>query len=98
MGADLPGKPVCNCAWLVLFRAGENQDIMAREKNSQKKLFANTPKLSEAIASYLQNGIDSLSTEKTVVTSPIGFHWHNVTGLDKLQPLFALRLLSEKCL
>ncbi|PKK29581.1 xin actin binding repeat containing 2 [Columba livia] len=28
---------------------------MAREKNSQKKLFANTPKLSEAIASYLQN-------------------------------------------
>lgn len=32
MGADLPGRPVCNCAWLVLFRAGENQDIMAQDE------------------------------------------------------------------
>lgn len=59
MVADWRYLPACQVSWCAIvlgrcFLAGEEkQGIMVREQNSPMKLFTNTLKLSEAIASYL---------------------------------------------
>lgn len=59
MVADWRYLPTCQVSWCAIvldqsFLAGrEKQGIMAWEQNSPMKLFTNTLKLSEAIASYL---------------------------------------------